>query len=352
VRDSVTALVERVWAARSSRDHALRAALLPAAAVYGAAVRVRNRLYDTGWLAARRVPALVLGVGNLAVGGTGKTPAALWLAERLSSHGRRVAIVSRGYRKRRPGTVVVGTDGVPLVGPEDGGDEAVMLARRFRGPVVVGERRADAAALACERFAADTIVLDDGFQHRALARDADLVLVAGDPSTDHLLPAGPLREPVSSLRRARAVLAVGGDGTLPPRPIAPPGIRTFRARLIPTAIVRAANDWMEEPLATLTNSRVVAVAGIAHPGRFTSLLSAVGATVEQSITFPDHHTYQSTDIARITHTARNLPILTTEKDLVKLSAHLPDIAALRVSLDVEDADALLDHLLATTPNQV
>ena len=142
-------------------------------------MRLRGALYDAGVFAAARVPARVVSVGNLTVGGTGKTPAALWLAGALQRRGRRVAIVARGYRKRRPGVVVVGVDGRPLVSPEEGGDEAVMLARRFAGPVLTGERRVEAARAACARFAVDTIVLDDGFQHRALARDADLVLLVG-----------------------------------------------------------------------------------------------------------------------------------------------------------------------------
>src|SRR5213078_591290 len=145
-----------------------RAALAPAALAYGAVAALRNRLYDAGWLDAARVPAHVVSVGNLAVGGTGKTPTALWLAERLAARGLRTGIVARGYRKRRRGVVIVGEDGRPLVDPEEGGDEAVLLARRFAGPVVTGERRAEAAAVACARFALDALVLDDGFQHRAL----------------------------------------------------------------------------------------------------------------------------------------------------------------------------------------
>ena len=173
----------------------VRATLVPAALAYGVLATLRNRLYDTGWLPARRVPARVVSVGNLSVGGTGKTPTALWLAERFAARGWRTAIVARGYGKRRRGVVVVGEAGRPLVGPEEGGDEAVMLARRFRGPVVTGERRVEAASLACGRFALDVVVLDDGFQHRALARDADLVLATQDRRVTWTLPAGPLREP-------------------------------------------------------------------------------------------------------------------------------------------------------------
>src|SRR5262249_2361780 len=155
---------ERAWAGDGMGARALRAGLVPASVAYGAAIALRNRLYDAGWLAATRVPARVVSVGNLVVGGTGKTPAALWVAQARAARGRRPAIVARGYRKQRPGVVLVGDGGRVLVAPEDGGDEAVMLARRFVGPVVTGERRADAAAFACARFGVDTVVLDDGFQ--------------------------------------------------------------------------------------------------------------------------------------------------------------------------------------------
>jgi tetraacyldisaccharide 4'-kinase len=286
------------------------------------------------------VPALVVSVGNLTVGGSGKTPAALWLATRLAARGRRTAIVARGYRKRRRGVVVVGEAGRPLVAPEEGGDEAVMLAHRFAGPVVTGERRAAAAAFACARFAVDTIVLDDGFQHRALARDADLVLATAASADAWLLPAGPLREPRSSLARARAVLAIGGP---PP----PSGAPSFRGALRATALVRAVgDDWHEEPLDALRGARVLAVAGVARPERFFASLAGAGATVSATVAFADHHAYDAADAARLAAEAAGLPIVTTEKDLVKLGRlpALRDLRALRVELDVEDGERLLEVL--------
>src|SRR4029453_11079683 len=137
---------------------------------------------------------------------------------------------ARGYGKRRPGVVVVGTGGVPLVSPADGGDESGMLARRFPGPGVTANRRVGAARGACPRCGVDTIVLDDGFQHRRLARDADLVLLAEDPAARHLLPAGTGREPPVALRRARAVLVVAAGAGALSRPAAsgPAGARRRR----------------------------------------------------------------------------------------------------------------------------
>jgi tetraacyldisaccharide 4'-kinase len=335
-----------VWAGRTPGARALRAALVPAALAYGLGAAVRNRLYDRGVLAARRVPARVVSVGNLTVGGTGKTPTALWLAEALRARGARVGIVARGYRKARTGVVVVGEAGRPLVSAREGGDEAVLLARRFRGPVVTGERRAEAAAFACARFGLDTIVLDDGFQHRALARDADLVLLAGDEGAQWPLPAGPLREWAGGLARADALLAL--DGAPPwrgPQPL-------FRGALRPTALVRAEGErWVEEPLAGLAGAPVVAVAGIARPERFAAALAGGGAVVREALRFPDHHVYGDADVAAIARAGRGATVVTTEKDLTKLAGRpgLAALRALRVALAVERGEVLVELLAGGAP---
>jgi tetraacyldisaccharide 4'-kinase len=340
-----TAAVERAWRPRTGPERALQALLVPASVAYGTAVRVRNALYDAGWLGATQVAARVLSVGNLTVGGTGKTPAALWLAEALVARGRRVAIVARGYRKRRRGVIVVGIDGTPLVSPQDGGDEAVMLARRFRGPVLTGERRAAAAAAACVRFGVDRIVLDDGFQHRALARDADLVLVGDDPAAARMLPAGSRREEFASLWRARAVMVVGEDDR-PPVAV-PATVPRFRGRIRAEAVVHArATGWHEEPLATLAGAPVVAVAGVARPERFLSTLERCGAQVIRRLVFPDHHAYDDADVAALARAADLGVLVTTEKDLVKLEGRpgLDGLRAVRVGLAVDDGERLVDLL--------
>jgi tetraacyldisaccharide 4'-kinase len=344
VTASLEAIARRTWTARTPGTRVLRAALVPAALVYGAASALRNRLYDAGWLPSRRVPAWVVSVGNLTVGGTGKTPTALWLAERLAARRRRPGIVARGYGKRRAGVVVVGEAGEPLVDPDDGGDEAVLLARRFAGPVVTGERRAEAAAFACAHFALDTVVLDDGFQHRALVRDADLVLATADALVTWPLPAGPLREAPASLARARAVLAIDGEAP------AAGHVPVFTGALVPVALVGIAGDgsWYEEDLASLASEPVVAASGIARPERFSASLRALGAHVVETLTFPDHHRYGKADAARIADVARGRRVIVTEKDLVKL-APLVDrtgVRALRMSLTVDDGDRLVDLLLA------
>jgi len=342
VSERLAVMAQRAWTGARPADRALRAALMPASLAYGAATAVRNRLYDAGWLRARRVPAHVVSVGNISVGGTGKTPATLWLAQELAARGRHTGIVTRGYRKRQRGIVVVGIDGRPFVGPEEGGDEPVMLARRFAGPVIAGEERAAAAAYACAQFALDTIVLDDGFQHRGLARDADLVLVrAGELDAARLLPAGPLRESARGLARARAFLVV--DDAAVPAAAQP----VYRGRMRATALVRAVGDrWVEEPLAVLEGRTVVAVAGIARPDRFFASLERLGARVRTTMTFPDHHRYGADEIGRIGKELTERLVVTTEKDLVKLAPvpGLEPVRALRMSLEVDDGPALVDLL--------
>jgi tetraacyldisaccharide 4'-kinase len=329
----VETLVRRAWAGDSAAARVLRAGLVPPALVYGGVVAVRNRLYDGGWLPVARVPARVVSVGNLTVGGTGKTPAVLWAALGLAARGRRVAIVARGYGKRRSGVVVVSEAGRALVAPEDGGDEAVMLAARFPGPIITAERRADAARVACDRFGADTIVLDDGFQHRALARDVDLVLLADEP-TDLLLPAGPAREPATSLARATAVLC------MTERP-APADLPAFRGRLRATDLVAA--DGTRAAATTLAGEHVTVVAGVAHPERVAETVAALGAHVCDLITFPDHHPYTPADVPRLAAAARSARLVTTEKDLVKLARlpGAPPMTAVRVDLEVQNGEQLL-----------
>ena len=345
--------VEAAWAADSPGRRALVGLLEPLAAAYGAGVAVRNALYDRGLVSVRRVPATVLSVGNLTVGGSGKTPTVLWLADALARRGRRVGIVARGYGKRRRGVVVVGSDGHALVDPADGGDEATLVATRLPLPVITAERRADAAALACSRFGCDTVVLDDGFQHRALARDADLVLVPAGGLPERLLPAGPLREPKRALARARAVLALGDETRVPRLPDVPPGTEGFVGRVVPSAtVVPSDGGVVVHDLAVLPRRGVVAVAGVARPERFFALLDRLGIEVVERLRFPDHHAYAATDLARIraAAAARGRAIVTTEKDLVKLSrldgADALALYALRIEVAIEAANRLVDLLLA------
>src|ERR671922_408481 len=220
----------------------------PLASIFGAGVRLRNTLYDRGTLPVRRLQGPTISVGNLSVGGSGKTPFVLLLGELLKARGVKFDVLSRGYGRQSRGVLLVDAGG----SSRDFGDEPLLIARRLEVPVVLGEDRYEAGVFAETKFGLQLHILDDGFQHRALARDFDIVLVTPDDARDRLLPAGRLREPMSSLRRADAVVLSSGASAeqLPLRPEQ----RVWRVRrgIIPRGVP----------------SRPVAFCGIARPQNF------------------------------------------------------------------------------------
>jgi tetraacyldisaccharide 4'-kinase len=339
---------ETVWPRRGALGHAEATALRPLSALFGLGIGLRGLGYRLGLLASRRAPIPVVSVGNLAVGGTGKTPVTLWLAEGLRARGARPAIVSRGYGGSASGVTVVSRGAGPEVGPDVAGDEPVMLAKSFAGAVVVSARRLEgvvaAAALGC-----DVAVLDDGFQHRALARDFDLVLLDGRRGA--LLPAGPFREPPHAVGRADAVLLVARDADEAVAP--PPGLRVaaYRATLEAGAVVESvAGTWHAHAMGRLAGRRVIAVTGIARPEPFYALLQRWDATIEEVFEYPDHHRYTIEQWHRIARRGHDVDlVVTTEKDLVKLEAFpfaIGKLVALRVAPDVQHGAALLDDVAA------
>jgi tetraacyldisaccharide 4'-kinase len=359
MRMAVEQAIRRAWKGHGVDGRLLRLGLLPASGVFAAAVRLRSLGYQLRLRRRDRLAAAVVSVGNLAVGGTGKTPATLWLAERLRQRGFAVAIVSRGHRGRAKGATVVGA---PRNGetpasrdPAVVGDESAMLSRRFEGPVVVGRERAAAGELARREFGAEVLVLDDGFQHWALQRDFDLVcLRAGGFGDGHLLPAGRLREPVGALRRAQAVLVTQGEegARLDPRlERALAGLPVYRGELRATALVTPDGDvWRELPMGALAARRALGVAGLADPQPFYATLREWDARLDDFLEFPDHHDYTLDDWKMIASRSRGLDlVVTTEKDLVKLERFpfaKDKLAAVRVSMDVEEGDRLVESVVA------
>lgn len=338
-----------VWTRRGVRGWAAWLALQPASGMFATAVALRNWAYRSGLLRIHHAGIAVVSVGNLSVGGTGKTPLTLWLARRLAASGVRVAILLRGYSGRARDVTVVSTGSGPQVDVETAGDEAVMIAKCFDGVVLTARRRVDGVA-AAERLACNIVLLDDGFQHRALARDFDLVLVSGGSAS--LLPAGPMRERQAALKRADAIaLVVKSDGALPVQPrIAKPA---FVVRFVPQALVESDGGvWRELPVGLLSGRRVAAVAGIADPGPFYTAVRQWEAQLEEIFEFPDHHHYTRADWQRISRGTREVEmIVTTEKDLVKLE-HFPfakgKLVALRVAPQVEQADELVQLITQRT----
>lgn len=305
--------------------------LSPLTPVYGTAVRLRAAAYRTGLLSAVEADIPVVSVGNLTFGGTGKTPTVIALTRDLVLRGRRPAILTRGYGR-------IGTDPMVLEGPdpeirvEAAGDEPLELARRCpETPVIIDADRVRGARLAVD-LGADLILLDDGFQHLRIRRDLDLlVLDAGDPwGGDRLPPLGRLREPVTALRRATAVLITKIDdpsGRLPERVTSriaelAPTMPVFGARFTASRIFDG-TDWKTPR--DLTGKRVLAIAGIGRPEAFRSLLESAGAEIAGHRWFDDHHPYSAVDRRWIEHEALLLDAVpvTTVKDAVKLQAMDP-----------------------------
>lgn len=323
--------------------------LAPLALAYGAGVALRRLAFRIGARRSRRAGVPVVSVGNLSVGGTGKTPAALWLGEALRADGARPAIVTRGYGGSLGGrTVTAGVDGRALLPVEEIGDEAALLAERFAGPVVCGADRVAAARRAVEAHGVDAIVLDDGFQHWRLARDFDLVLIDGRRGLGNgaLLPAGPLREPPSALARADAIVVTKAEPSerleaVLSRHAAQAAI--YRGRLAAEAVVRSeAGRLVAGPLGDLLGRRVVTVSAIAEPESFYDLLGELDARAVEVLEFPDHHVFSQEDWQQITQASQRADLVVcTEKDLVKLRKFpfaRGRLVALRVAFRLEDGE--------------
>ncbi len=328
--------IHRLWWGDGLAARFARAALLPLEAAYGAVVLARSALYDRGLLRSHRSRIPTISVGNLTVGGTGKTPVAAWLAARLVARGEMPAVVLRGYGSDEPLVHHELNPSVPVV----------VSADRVLG---IAEAAAEGATVA---------VLDDAFQHRQARRDADIVLVSADRWTSRrrLIPAGPFREPVSALRRASLVLVTRKAASAE-------GARLARSQLerlcpgVPVAVVHlrlgelcAVNEKRREPLGALAGALVLAVAAVADPRAFIRQLSALGADVRFSI-FPDHHAFTRADAEGL---ARSLEpderAICTLKDAVKLAVLWPRDAGslwyVSQQVAVEDNEEAIDDLLS------
>jgi tetraacyldisaccharide 4'-kinase len=306
--------------------------------IYASVARARRKWYARHPEARRRLARPVVSVGNISVGGSGKTPTVAHLARLLVDAGERPAILTRGYARQRAedGVTVVSDGERVLAGLDRAGDEPLMLARALPGvPVLVSADRHLAGCLAERRFAATVHLLDDGFQHFRLERDLDLVLVGAEEIDRPItLPSGRLREPLDAARAADAIVVADEDGSPAPAPAGEPwehrgtaeriaaalhAERVFRLRKViePARLVDPAN----RPVSPAPGTRVLAVAGIARPDRFFRSVESAGWTVAGEVTFPDHHPYTAQDMARIVDNAaraRAVMVLTTEKDLVRM----------------------------------
>ncbi len=336
--------------------------------LYGMGVRLRCTAYRRGHLRARRLPCCVVSLGNITVGGTGKTPMALYVAGLIQRLGYRVALVSRGYGGgfEEKGGIV--SDGETILcSPKEAGDEPYMVAGLLNSPVVVGKNRFIAGQTALRRFSPDVIVLDDGFQHMALDRDLDFLLMdAQKPfGNGHLLPRGVLREPEVAALRAHAVIFTRSDRAVRPdfgclsqaaQSTGGPFFNTIHTPVFmdplkgdgPSAPDGAASRIME----TVKGKRVFLFSGIADNLDFRKMWEKMGLKITGHLEFPDHYWYEQHDIDVILAAFKKASgdlLITTEKDYVKIQNRFPQdlpliVAGVRIRFE-QDQEALFEQFV-------
>jgi tetraacyldisaccharide 4'-kinase len=336
------------------------------AVLYRAAVAARSVLYATGRIRPVRLPCAVISIGNLTVGGSGKTPLASFVAGALRESGYRVGVASRGYGRRGSRAPRLVSDGRRLLtDPDAAGDEPYLIARDNPSvPVAVGGDRVAAARLLLLTGPLEAIVLDDAFQHRRIARDLDLLLVDGqDPwGNGRMLPRGPLREPLSAAARADAIVLTRSAGRVPAAVASVlerhnPRAAVLHCGLEPEAFVRAEGDPVG--LASLKGFSAYAFSGIARPERFEEEVRRLGLRLLGARRFPDHHRYsrrELEDVGRDARAAGAEVIVTTEKDAVRIAdrpAGAPPLYALALRVTFPWGTPLqswlLDRLAALRP---
>jgi tetraacyldisaccharide 4'-kinase len=302
----------------------------PLSSIYGAVVGARNGLYERRLLPARRLQGPVISIGNLSVGGSGKTPFVILLGELLKARSMKFDVLSRGYGRKTSGVLLVDPGG----SSSEFGDEPLLIARRLEIPVILGEDRYQAGVFAEQGFGPQLHLLDDGFQHRALARDFDIVLVTADDARDRLLPAGRLREPLTALKRADAIVLTSGAS---PEAFPLDGKVVWRVRrgILPENVP----------------ARPVAFCGIARPQNFTRQLRKAGVEPAAEAVYRDHHAYTENDIRELLALkaiSEADGFVTTEKDAVNLGSYfsvLQPVAVVPVKMDLADAANAVDTML-------
>ncbi len=284
-----------------------------ASALFGAVVHGRNALYNRGVFRARRLTAPVVSIGNLSVGGSGKTPFVICLGELLKYRGVKFDVLSRGYGRQSRGVAFVDPEGTAV----DFGDEPLLIARALGVPVIVGESRYRAGLAAERKFKPQLHLLDDAFQHRQLARDFDVVLVTPQDVTDHLLPRGRLREPLESLERADVVVVK-------------------EKTVIPDNVLQGKAVWRVRRGLELKDApaRPIVFSGIARPKFFLEELQEIGVQPAGEVIFRDHQKYADAEIRRLLQAkSANLAdgFITTEKDALNLGGRIGQLGRVAVA---------------------
>ncbi len=312
---------------------------------YGGAVRIQSLLYAFRLLRTKALPCPVISVGNMTVGGTGKTPLVMALAKRLMTRGISVAILSRGYKGTETSEPVVSDGKTLFLSFEESGDEPFLMAKACQGiPVLVGKNRFINGQIALQRFGVKGLLLDDGFQHLPLYRDLNILLIDSHIGFgDHtLLPRGILREPLSHLRRAHLFLLTKMEDPETCHPLEKqiheihPSAPVFHSHYEPVSLVGPQEE--QEDLHSLRGKKILALSGIAQSNSFSSLLKKCGMRIVREAIFPDHHRYTPEDLSSIKKKGKGVDcIVTTEKDMVKLrqfNMDDPPVRALRIDVKI------------------
>jgi tetraacyldisaccharide 4'-kinase len=322
-------------------------------------INFRNWLYDQKILPAVKLPCPVISVGNITVGGTGKTPCVIMLAKMLQKNGFQPAVLSRGYGGKSRKQVNIAADGQKiLLESKTSGDEALLIAQSLEGvPVITGSQRIVTGRDAINQFGANVLICDDAFQHRKIFRDIDLVLLdsQNQPGNDHILPRGRLREPIAGLRRAGAFVLTRTDEAQQTKSIIgklaqAENIPIFMSIHKPKDIIKAANrrQW---PISELKGKNVCAFCGIAKPESFKNTLLAAGAQILSFDVFPDHHRYSEKELGKIKNRFNNCRanfLITTQKDGMRLQEFpkfLNIVYILRIEMEITPSMELFEKFI-------
>ena len=325
--------------------------------IYASLIRGRCQLYRWGILPTKKLPIKVVCVGNMTLGGTGKTPTVEYVARTLKSAGIRVAVLSRGYKgKHEKGLAVVSDGEAILLSQEESGDEPYLLAHRLEGiPILVGRNRYNSGKMACQRFGIQVAVLDDGYQHIQLSRDMNILLVDGSEGfgNGHLFPLGPLREPLAGLTRADHFLITQAEKQERVQAIQETLTRWNAAagishgRYLPEHLFDPKTGERNRP-DDLTGKKILAFAGLAKPDYFFELLESLGASVVRHLAFPDHYPYAQRDLEAIRKEMCGAEwTVTTEKDMVRLEGldlEGLDIKVLEVRMEIFEEETFKEAL--------
>ena len=370
--DQIKKKIENIMDGKAQESSSLLSHMLYALSLgYGGAVGFRNYLHNANLLKTKKLPCKTISVGNLCIGGTGKTPMAIYIARLLHEKGMRVCIVSRGYKGKaeNEGGIVSDTKQI-LMSPDQAGDEPFMMAQTLKGvPVLVGKDRYESGMTAVNQFGAEVIVLDDAFQHRQLSRDVDLILLDGKIpfGNGRLIPRGRLREPVDALARGHAIVFTRTDknrkatskfiSTVQQISGGGPIFYTEHQPYIADILYNEKKENERQEFVDTSNfcflqhKRVIGFSGIAVNDNFKHTIEGASAEIADFFEFPDHHFYSEKDLKKIYQAVKHTKahyLVTTEKDFIKLPKDLSmgaDLVVVGININMGEDEKSFEQFL-------